>query len=669
MPTTSISHKKRKKKAQSADAAPAQEAHAFVTKPLGRETDMEQNPALEEVKVLDTDSSGMGEKKSLEKKKKMHGQKSAEDEHINQKLVEIYENSDGSMPNMKTFEKKKRRRIVRAFIVFVCSVILLGGVAWAGFFVFEPRASFSEEDVVLTISGPETIQSGKEVTYRVRYKNDQAVGLKDALLEVRYPAGFIFVTSSITTKTEQHNSWSLDTLDPHESGYIDMTGILNGTVGERQSFRLFLNYKPENFNSEFQKVAQATVLVDTSPVNLVVTAPPSISIGGVGEIKIEVSAVDAGMASSTVVVELDPADIFTKKSSNPESDSLNAYRWTLNSLASTTVITVNGSFVKPESQSATSTIVVRALKPAGQGQNAQEYILATQQVDMHFVETNIVASVAVNGSMGDTQATPGDVLNTSIVIKNTGESTLENATARMVWETPSYGNRSMLEWTQYDSEPDADIAGEQISPERRKGTITWDSRYIPDLKRINPSDEIFIDFTIPIRDASHAALSNFSGLDITGILELQYDENGEHKVIRSNPITITVISDLALEVRDDIQNVNGLDRHRVTLLLTNSFHDLQNLKIETEIYGDVEVSIDDTLVPAGTVMYDETTKKFLWVMESMPTDLDVRALQFDITLRSSDPSQKNLTPRVKVTATDTVVGQTITVWGDEILLR
>ena len=112
---------------------------------------------------------------------------------IERELAEIYENADGSLPDMQTFEKRKGGRFLRAFITVVLSLGFLGGAIWYGYTqLYHRDGAFVEDDVILSIGGEDMVAYGEEVRYRVRFKNAQGVPLDNSVLELRYPAGFVF---------------------------------------------------------------------------------------------------------------------------------------------------------------------------------------------------------------------------------------------------------------------------------------------------------------------------------------------------------------------------------------------------------------------------------------------------------------------------------------------
>ena len=152
---------------------------------------------------------------------------------------------------MTTFQGKTKWRFLKAVATLALACALLAAVVWLGFFVLEPKGNFSEEDVILSISGQDVVQVGETVRYRIRYRNAQKVSLKDVSLRVRYPNGFIFETSSEAPSSESNDVWNLGELKGGESGYIDIDGRLFGSAEQEQSLRAFLSYEPDNFSSEF----------------------------------------------------------------------------------------------------------------------------------------------------------------------------------------------------------------------------------------------------------------------------------------------------------------------------------------------------------------------------------------------------------------------------------
>ncbi len=603
-------------------------------------------------------------KKKVEKKE----EESKEDteQRIQQELEDIYTDEDGTIPDMSDFQAKKRNRLLTALAVLLFSCVFLAGVAWVGFFIFQPQVRFAEEDVILSISGQEEIVAGQEVTYRVRYRNAQNMPLSKVVLQVRYPEGFVYVDSSKEPNNEKRDEWILGSLEEHDSGYLDINGRLHGNLGEKQSFRIFLNYIPSNFSSEFQKVATLNTEVKESPLVFSIESVEEVGLGVGTEFVVDIEAPEEPVKNVALIVE--PVNGFSKTSSEPANDEDNIYQWSWEELSEQKVVNMIGAFNPDDSDLESVELVFKLVGWKDEERQVEPYILAVEKVTLNLLKTELSVGMAINGSAGDFSVRPGETLNTSIVLKNSGPTPLKKVSTRLIFETPSYDEKSMLDWYNLEDPENGQIKGEQINAETRRGSILWDSRHISDLWQLDPGEELNIDLSIPFKDADDVDLAQFVSYISSAVVEVKYDSGVEQKILSGNKINMVMNSDLDFEVRDKIGSDNGKELHTVTWLLSNTWHELQEIELSTDIYGDVSWQVEDLVVPAGEAKYDDKEQKFVWTVESMPTSVDILALQFAVVLDKKNPSQSNLTSKVKVKAKDVISGQDIILAGDEILL-
>jgi hypothetical protein len=279
-------------------------------------------------------------------------------------------------------------------------------------------------------------------------------------------------------------------------------------------------------------------------------------------------------------------------------------------------------------------------------------------------------TLAINGTTSALPVSPGDILNVSLVARNGGTTPLDSVVMHVVFDAPSANRQSILEWTKIDDSADGTISGEQLNAETRRGTIVWDSAKIPELKRLDAGEEVTIDFHLPIKSAEDADLSDFTTASLTAVAEAQSGTKKDRQIIGSNLIAMTLLSDTALDVSDEVsQTPAGKEVHTISWVISNSFHDLKDIRVEAELYGDVLVSTTTMEMSAGTATYDTATKKLVWTIPAMPISIDVLALQVPVILQSNNTTQTNLTSKTTLKATDTVAGAELLLAGDEILLR
>ncbi|MBD3310939.1 MAG: hypothetical protein GF349_00380 [Candidatus Magasanikbacteria bacterium] len=616
------------------------------------------------------DESEDSEKEEEEEERKE--KKDSREEDVDEKLVGIYENEDGSMPDMKQFKKKKRNKLIRAFFFLIFSVLVLGAVAWAGFFYFQPQANFSEEDVVLSVTGDEEVQIGEVVHYRVRFHNSQNIPLSQAVLRIKYPKGFVFESSSLEPTNENNDEWVLGSIDEGSGDFIDITGKLYGNIDEEQSFRVFLNYTPSNFSSEFQKVGSLTVSLKEFPMVLEVDTPEEVVPGVETEFNINLSKDSEYQDKeiSHIAVLFEGGEFFNKKSSDPESDEFHEYRWSFDNLEENRELHLNGVFNVEDDSIETQDVLVKVVGWKDENRDGDGYVYKEEVITINLLKTDMASNLVINGTTNDFSVQPGEMLNNTVAIRNAGENTLNNIRVMVSFEGPSHSRKSILKWSDFETDTVPDIYGEQLSDDTRLGEITWTSSQIPELAELGMGESVMIDFQLPVKTIDDIDLTAFSTYEIKAVLEVQYDIEDEKEVYSSTPIIMTVNSDTSLEVRDQISsNSQDQDVHTVTWFVENNFHELENIYMEADIYGDISFEEEALVVPAGEAIFDEENKKIIWEVDKMPTSLDVLALQFDITILEDDPTQTNLTSKVKFKALDKVTGKEIILMGDEILLN
>ncbi len=585
---------------------------------------------------------------------------------IADQLSQIYENSDGSMPDMKTFESRKTSRFVRALMVFLISCLFFGASAWVGLFILQPKSQFSETDVTLEISGEDTVLAGSEVTYRIRYRNAQSVSLHEVVLEARFPGGFKITTTTRAGDDESNGKWTLGTLDPGSGGYIDITGRFFGDSGSAQSIRSFLSYKPDNFTSTFQAVTTKTIQAKADAAIIEIGVAESVPRGGKTPITLTITPAP-DVVLEHVELSCNSVDFTPDIKSTPASKEGSPCTWIFDEIREKTVIELSGMFASPTSS---SDFAVELRGWENTDRTGEGYILGSAQKNVVLTESTTNVSLVINGGAGDTTISPGETMSASIVVQNKGETPLTDVVIEAVIDGPSYSNRSILGWQDLVLTGDADVGGEQLTPDTRRGKITWNKQYVPELGSIAPGKEVRVDVSIPIRSGDQITLGNFTTNNIVFASSFTYGKTDERKTISSNQINLTLVSDFALKTEYDFTSTSGLaGTYDIAWRLTNSFHGLKNIKLEMDLYGDVEVDPSKFTVAAGEMKYDETNKRITWTIPEMPTSVDILSAEFPVILKADNPTQKDLASKVRMSADDQTTNVVIKKVGDGIQLR
>ena len=356
---------------------------------------------------------------------------------------------------------------------------------------------------------------------------------------------------------------------------------------------------------------------------------------------------------------------FFISTSDPKLDK-NDY-WVIDTNTSTNewTFTIKGRFASTTAKIASATGLLSAVLPSSDTQ----YKIAEKKISTKLEQNNLQLSLAINGKTKNFQSAPGEILNFTVHLRNSSHDDLENVMVELEIDAPSANNRSIMDWANIKDKYDADITGTQLNSDLRRGELDWNKKMIPSLDTMIPNDEISIDVTLPIRDINKFDLTQLKGYEITVSANATYkDTKGQTKRLSSNPINITMNSDLKLEVRNvKTTNKNGDEEHKVKWILTNNFHELKDVTVTADVYGKTSWKLD-TKEPAGVAEYNKD-QVITWKIEKMPLSLDTYALPFTITRNEKNQTQQTLVTAVKVEATDTITGEKITLTGSEIKLK
>ena len=594
-------------------------------------------------------------------RKAAYGGTEAESKKLSASLSDIYQDDRGHLPNMKHIDVKKRGGIGSFFFGIILIGALLCGAAWVGFFVLPGNKNLSADNLTFTIDGPNLTTLDATTTYTLTINNSQNIALKNSVVTVRYPASFIYLGSSQPAANTSHSEWDLNDVAANKKVTLSITGKILGNPEEDQSWRVFLNYRPENLQSDLQKTAILETKIKKSPITVAIAGPDTATVGTDVTYHFSLKNDSDWQPQQFEVAPILPAN-FHLSSSTP---ALVKNRWVVNmASASGTIALADLNFAitgqYADSEEAASSMGAELRMPLSEpGKTAT---IAKNSLLTTVAKNDLGLSMAINGVTKDFSAAPGDTLSATLNIKNLSAQNLSKAQLVMTLDAPALDKQSILNWKEVVDKYDGDIQGKQLSDTVRQGQITWDSKLIPALKQIKPKDEINVDIRLPIKSGAQINLANLAENKIAVRAELNYtDSNGAVQTISASPINISLSSDLKLEVRHSVSGA----KHDISWVLTNSFHSLKDLKLSADTFGDITVSTPAT-PPAGTVVYDSKTKSMVWTIPEMPDSMDVLALPFTVTVNKANPTQNTLVSKVHVTATDAVTGESLDFMGDEV---
>ncbi len=85
-------------------------------------------------------------------------------------------------------KKEKRKKLIKKIAIVAGALALVAGIVWLALFI--RKSAFSEEQVKVSISGPDKVKSGETVSFDINYQNLNRASLKDAVLYINYSENF-----------------------------------------------------------------------------------------------------------------------------------------------------------------------------------------------------------------------------------------------------------------------------------------------------------------------------------------------------------------------------------------------------------------------------------------------------------------------------------------------
>ncbi|MBI2063396.1 MAG: hypothetical protein HYT65_00170 [Candidatus Yanofskybacteria bacterium] len=187
------------------------------------------------------------------------------------------------LQNTNTFQPQPPKRSILDLIkTFIKTKYVVAGLGLlllvALFFFFLGRGSFRENGVELKIEGPSEVTGGELVTYKLVYKNNNAISLSDVKLSVLYPPDSIVIKDGNISDLTAEN-FDIGTIGSNEQGENELAVYIVGDRGNIKTLKATLTYKAGNLSSVFQKDATLATTITSLAVPITLVATPTIISG------------------------------------------------------------------------------------------------------------------------------------------------------------------------------------------------------------------------------------------------------------------------------------------------------------------------------------------------------------------------------------------------------
>ncbi len=461
--------------------------------------------------------------------------------------------------------------------------------------------SFDIDNVKLEISGSERIISGEEVVYKVKYKNNTRLSLKNVKLIFRYPEGSIHSGSNNLIE-----SLNLADLEAGQENQIEFPVRIIGLKNEIKKVSTELSYKPGDIASVFNNSSEFSSEIISVPLILNFDMPKELVNGQSFEFSLKFMN-QSDVSFDNLLIKIDYPSGFNFKSSEPQSLEKNNV-WSINKIKSGQEIEIfiNGNINGEEGDS-------KLFKAQAGILDNNQFILYSESINALKISSSPLSVIQTVNDSFNYIAESGEKLNYQINYKNTTDVGIRSVVITSKLE----GN--VLDHATLDLKSGSFDGNLQI--------ITWKTSNLPELEFLGPGQEGKVNFSIEVKKPLPINNYNDKNFEIINTVKVDSLEAPlslkDIDVAGQSIISVKVKSQLTVQAQayyndDSIMNsgpippkVGQTTTYTIKLRLINSSNDLRDVKIK--VFLPPHVKWIGKFEPANSnLKYNFNTGQLIW---------------------------------------------------------
>jgi uncharacterized repeat protein (TIGR01451 family) len=564
-------------------------------------------------------------------------------------------------PNLDSKQKKSSggKKKLPTKILVIGGMVLLALVTGAVILYFMTRG-VQKEDVEFQFSGPDTVESGQDVTFEIGYANNNArVTMQDTELTLTPPKGFEFISSSLTPSDQANLKWSLGEVSPKSQQLLTIHAKFYGDLNANVALKGTLTFTPSSLGEKLTAEATYAPAISSPKITLDLTAPDTLDAGSQVTYELEVTNNENSNYDNALIKFVLPKGFSTLDTTSSTIANADAPKydkesdtWKLGVLASgqKKTITLKGRLdgVNGEQED-----LVAQLLLAKDGIN---YI----QEEASRVTVISSPSISIQQETSLSTASAGQEIRFLFTIKNTGNSPLTNLTLTDTLDSKAIDPASI----RIDS-----------NGVYKNSSVVWDNTVVSSLKLLNPNEEFKIGFSLSPYSTITTAGKEFSIVSAPKIATGSQEVAGETATVKIKTAFDITVANSPFDSKGNplgsgptTPTVGQTTLYRLSFTITNKYNTLENAKLVCNIpLGSTYVGNAKTT--PGTMVFDSTLKNAVWTIGTMnpnnnTKDLSVATGTFDLSVTPSAPNKGEemvLAQKCVLSGRDTFINQDVTI--------
>ena len=554
----------------------------------------------------------------------------------NHALDTIY-NNEGEGRDLKTIDRHKGgSRGLTLVLLFVLIAMGIGAFASS-----KPGLKLGggklKNEATLAIEAPKDTAILSPYTLKLVLDPGNA-RIKEGTLSLFLPNGFVMRESApepTASPGKKEKQWAVTKENAQTP--IVIRGMFLGNVNEEQSFRAVLNYKPENFGSEFQANALHTARLKNSPVQFTVEAPERVYGGEEKEYIVRIKNTSSEKLTDLII---QPPAGAAFSLTDPDTNAVLAIK----DLDKNTELSriLHGAFAADMQGTGNLTWALRMTT------DGETYTIASA---IHTIAVNqqpILLSINLDENTAVLR--PGDVIKGEVRYQNKTTEPLKDVTVKLTIEAPAKKRESVLDWTRLDTTGSPKVEGVQINDTARSGVITWTPDLIPLLKTVAAGQAGVLSFSVPVKSSGVFDVTGIGAADI----RLSADVTTGEQALSAQPISLPLVADTSVQAGA----VKAGDTVVMQWTVNHHFHTVKDGKVSARLFGNIGW-LDQSDTSDGDITYDSISRTVSWNLPKLEPTAGVLTASFAVRVEKPDPTQTTLMDETTLTGTDEIASRPI----------
>ena len=374
------------------------------------------------------------------------------------------------------FDERPRPPFAQIFLLGALGFfVVAAGVA--GYIFLGGGNLISPQNIDMQIVAPSLSDGGKEAEFQILITNRNQAPLQLADLILTYPEGTR--DPKDLTKNFPSERISVGTIEPGQQAKFTSRAILFGESGAQKKISAQLEYSVAGSNAVFEKNAETTVTLGSSPLSLSLDAPDSVISNHSFDIILTLQSNSASLVDNVVVEGQYPFG-FSLTQANPVPEG-GSTLWRIGTVkpGESRTIRLRGSLSGTQGEQRVFRFSIGSQADQTDTRIKVPFIVIPHTLSLE--QPSVGATLTIDSQSGATlSAQAGKTLQGQVVWQNNSTDALSNVELNLAIQGPALEKGSIQSGGFYNSQT---------------STITWNSSQDPSLSQVAPGGQGNLQFS------------------------------------------------------------------------------------------------------------------------------------------------------------------------------